>query len=348
MSARLEAGGASRDEVRVSLAAAMTLDLETGLFYRGARLGCINLLQTHPGGCTARCAYCGLTRERSGSYASKGFIRVRWPTLPFTRVLDAMVRTRDRFARICISMITRRGAARDLVDMAERIRSCLDTPISGLLCPTVTSRDELVAMRDVGVDRIGIAVDTATAELFDRLRGRRARGPHRWERYWDHFAEAVEVFGARMVGCHLIVGLGESEREMAGRLQHVRDVGGVTHLFSFYPEPGSPLGDHEPPPLGQYRRIQVARHLIDEGLADASGFSFDRSGRILSFGVDGSSLDEILASGKPFETSGCPGRDGRVACNRPFANSRPGPDLRNYPFALDPEDVARVRRQLWS
>lgn len=35
----------------------------------------------------------------------------------------------------------------------------------------------------------------------------------------------------------------------------------------------------------------------------------------------------------------------KVACNRPFANSRPGPDLRNYPFAPTPEDVARIREQ---
>jgi biotin synthase len=35
-----------------------------------------------------------------------------------------------------------------------------------------------------------------------------------------------------------------------------------------------------------------------------------------------------------------------VACNRPFGNEKPGNDLRNYPFALEAEDIALVRRQL--
>jgi len=336
------------DEVRVSLAAAMTLDLERGLFYRGARLGCINLLQTHEEGCTARCAYCGLTREREGDYSQKGFIRVRWPTLPSSVVLDAMKRTQDRFSRVCISMITRKKAASELVSMARRIRERQDTPISGLISPTVTGPDDLASMREAGIDRIGIAVDAATPEMFDAMRGRSIRGPHRWERYWHVFREALEVFGTGMVGCHLICGLGETERQMADRMQFVRELGGCTHLFSFYPEPGSPLEDRPPPPMGQYRRIQLARHLIDEGLAGADGFRYDTDDRIVSFGVDDRFLDEVVSSGAPFRTSGCPGRDGCVACNRPYANSRPGPDIRNYPFPLEADDVAKVRGELWS
>jgi biotin synthase len=336
------------DEVRISLAAAMTLGLEPGLFYRGARLGCINLLQTHEKGCTARCAYCGLTQERDGDYSSKGFIRVKWPTLPFTTVLDAMDGTQERFSRICISMITRKHAASELVSLARRIRDRLDTPLSGLISPTVTQKDDLEAMHEAGIDRIGIAVDTATPELFDAMRGRSIRGPHRWERYWQVFREGLEVFGTGMVGCHLICGLGESEREMAERFQFVRELGGCTHLFSFFPEPGSPLEDRTPPPMGQYRRIQLARHLIDEGIAEAGGFRYDGDGRILSFGLDEAVLDEVVSSGTPFRTSGCPGNDGCVACNRPFANSRPGPDLRNYPFSLEADDVRKVREELWS
>jgi biotin synthase len=74
---------------------------------------------------------------------------------------------------------------------------------------------------------------------------------------------------------------------------------------------------------------------------------FDGDGRLVSFGVPADRLEEVLSTGEPFRTSGCPGPDGEVACNRPFANSRPGPDLRNYPFPLDPDDLAKVRRELW-
>ncbi|MFO8090039.1 MAG: hypothetical protein R6U13_09415 [Desulfatiglandaceae bacterium] len=46
----------SPDYLRMSLAAALTLDLKKGLFYRGAKLYCINLLLTYENGCIARCA----------------------------------------------------------------------------------------------------------------------------------------------------------------------------------------------------------------------------------------------------------------------------------------------------
>jgi biotin synthase len=336
------------ESMRVSLAAAMTLGLERGLFYRNARLRCINLLMTHPEGCVARCAYCGLTRDRRVDYASKGFIRVKWPTFSLDTLIDAMVETQDRFSRICISMITRPRSATQVARAAERIRARLSTPISGLLSPTVLSRDELMAIRDADVDRVGIAVDAATPELFDAHRGRGVRGPHRWERYWEAFAECLEVFGRNMAGCHLIVGLGETEREMAECIQRVRDMGGLTHLFCFYPEPGSRLQERPQPPVGQYRRIQLARFLIDEDLTRADRFEYDARDRIVSFGLERPRIDAVVGTGRPFETSGCPGPDGTVACNRPFANCRPGPHIRNYPFALEPEDVARVAQELLS
>jgi biotin synthase len=54
----------------------------------------------------------------------------------------------------------------------------------------------------------------------------------------------------------------------------------------------------------------------------------------------------MIQYGEPFMTSGCPGPDGRVACNRPFGNERPGRPIRNYAFLPEPEDVALIRYQL--
>lgn len=78
------AGDAPRSpgHMRMSLAAAMTLGYKPGLFYRDARLYCINLLLTYPGGCGARCAYCGLSAERPKTDEGKSFVRVQWPTFP--------------------------------------------------------------------------------------------------------------------------------------------------------------------------------------------------------------------------------------------------------------------------
>jgi biotin synthase len=100
------------------------------------------------------------------------------------------------------------------------------------------------------------------------------------------------------------------------------------------------------PPLDVYRRIQLGCYIIDEGISDYEEFVFEtNSGRIVDYGVSKARLEEIIDSGMPFMTRGCAGEDGRVACNRPFANSPPGPELRNYPFTPTADDIKIIRGQ---
>ncbi len=336
----------SPEQVRLSLAAAMTLDLAPGQFYRGARLGCINLLLTYPDGCYANCAYCGLARERAGQYEDKSFIRVTWEVYSLDECIARMAEREDDLGRACVSMVTHPSAAADMVEVVRRIRAGSRIAISVLITPTLLSHEDLVALKEAGSDKVGIAIDAAREDIFDDLRGKGARGPHRWDRYWEFFAEALEVFGEGMVGSHLIVGLGETEKEMAEAIQRVRDMGGLTHLFSFFAEPESRLGELPQPPMGQYRRIQLARHLIDEDIARADEFHYDEHGAITSFQISDDELDRVIESGLPFMTSGCTGPDGSVACNRPYANSPPGPKIRNFPFKPTTEDLDGVRAEL--
>ncbi|MDD5207124.1 MAG: radical SAM protein, partial [Desulfobacterales bacterium] len=222
----------------------------------------------------------------------------------------------------------------------------VDIPVSLLIAPTVLKRQDLLDFKYAGADMIGVAIDLATPELFDRYRGKGVNGPHEWDRYWQCLADAVDIFGEWNAGSHFMVGMGETEKEMVQAIQAVRDMGGRTHLFSFFPEQDSALAHMEPPPLDQYRRIQLARHLIDHRISTAATFSYSPDGRILDFSLDQTILNDLIDSGEPFRTSGCEGYDGDVACNRPYANSRPGPNMRNYPFSPTPEDVQRIRRQM--
>ena len=90
----------------MSLAAAMTLGLKEGLFFRNARLYCLNLLLTYPEGCRANCAYCGLQKSREGAFGEKSFIRVAWPTYDLETIIQKTKEQKNRLFRICISMIT--------------------------------------------------------------------------------------------------------------------------------------------------------------------------------------------------------------------------------------------------
>jgi biotin synthase-related radical SAM superfamily protein len=338
----------SPEYLRMSLAAAMTLDFKQGLFYRNAKLRCINLLLTYAEGCRARCAYCGLSKKRPGSYDGKSFIRVTWPTYALEEIIGRISDRLNRVKRICISMITNKRAVKDTITVCRRLRSHLDVPISLLISPTTLKPGDLTDFKAAGADKIGVAIDLATPKLFDRFRGTGVGGPHKWDTYWQCLSDSIRIFGRGNAGPHLMVGMGETEKEMCEVLQHAKDMGGNTHLFSFYPEESSALAleGHVPPPMDQYRRIQLARYIIDSQLQQTANFTFTEGGQIASFGIPSGEIDAVIDSGRPFETSGCTGNDGQVACNRPFGNSRPGPNIRNFPFTLNQSDIKRVRRQM--
>jgi biotin synthase len=339
----------SPEHLRVSLAAAITLGLAPGIFHRNARLGCINLLLVYPGGCRANCAFCGLAREKYTEFYElrfEKFIRVAWRSWPLELILERLVQAPPWVDRVCISMVTHPRAKDDILTVCRRVAEATGLPVSLLIAPTVLKEGDLAAMKDAGAERIGVAIDAATPELFDHLRGNGVASLHRWEHYWSVYEQALAVFGQGMVGVHLIHGLGESEAELIGAIDRARDFGGSTHLFCFFPERFSALGQRPQPPASGYRRIQMARWLIDHAQARGGDMAFDEQGRVVDFGVATEVLESALASGRPFMTSGCPGADGEVACNRPYGNEKPGPDLRNYPFTLGLEDLVLVREQI--
>lgn len=333
----------SPEYLQTSLAASLTLGFQEGLFHRNAKLKGLNLLLHYEEGCLGRCHFCGLSRSRQEGPKGKTFIRVDWPLYPLDEILQR-AKGKDQIHRVCISMITHPKAFEDTIRVVEKFKEKTDLFISVLLTPTLIHQlDALERMKGAGTERIGIAIDAATPELFNRLRGKGVNGPHRWDHYWEVVRMGVEVFGKFYVGIHLIVGLGETEKEMVQAIQQGQEMGASTHLFSFFPEKGSPMENHPSPPLDQYRRIQLARWIINEGLGSIHQMRFDEDGKIVDFGMD---IEPLIRRGEPFMTSGCPGRDGKVACNRPYGNERPSGPIRNFPFLPEPEDIEEIRRQL--
>lgn len=329
--------------IKTSLAGAICLGMENGRFRRDAKCNCLNLLLTYEKGCAAKCSYCGLSCNRD-STAKPTFIRVKWPVYLLDDVLEALKADEHPFKRICVSMTTHPQAMQDTLAIISKCKERTNLPISGLLTPTVMKgKIDMAAVKEAGADRVGIAVDAATETLFETFRGTKVSGPHRWERYWEALEEAVEVFGKYYAGIHLIVGLGETEKEMVTAIDRAHRLGALTHLFSFFPEAGSKMANVLQPPLENYRRIQLARYLINEGLIDGTQVEYDADDRIIGYGID---IEPYLEKGLAFMTSGCPGLDGFLACNRPFGNERPSQPFRNYPFIPQAEDIALIRSQV--
>ena len=341
----------SPDYVQMSTAAAITLGLVPGKMHRTSCTHCLNLLVTYPEGCRANCAYCGLARHREEArdYADRNFIRVDWPTCRTDEVIARMKAGGDhgRFERMCISMITHPDSNADTFTLLERwVREVPQVPVSILSNPTTLGRDDLVRLKTLGADIFTVALDAVTPAIFERTRGKGVDSPHRYDQYWRTIEEAAEVFGPEKFGAHLICGMGETEHEILSVAQKIRDLGGHNHMFAFFPERGSLMEDWPPVDRGQWRRVQLARYLIDYRGVRIEAMAFDAEGRVTGFGVDEPTLEAVIGSGTPFRTSGCPGREDDVsACNRPYGDSSPT-DILSFPFALAKRDLARVRRQM--
>ncbi|MGB5492157.1 MAG: radical SAM protein, partial [Woeseiaceae bacterium] len=294
----------SPEYVQLSTAAAITLGIMGGRMYGCECTRCLNLLLTYPEGCRANCAYCGLARHREADrdYADRNFIRVDWPAVPMADIIDIVAKDPQNspFHRMCISMITHPRSEDDTFTVLEQWTDRIDPdaiPVSILSNPTTMTRADVQRTRDLGADIFTVALDAATPELFDRTRGKGVQSPHKWSKYWEIMLEARDIYGPQKFGAHIIVGMGETESEVLKVVQEIVDLGGHSHMFCFFPEQGS-LMDHLPAtPRDQWRRVQLARYLIDYRGVRVEQMRFDELGRVTDYGISGSELAEIVDAG---------------------------------------------------
>lgn len=335
----------SPDWVRVSMAAAMTLGLRPGRMFRGATCDCVNLLENYPAGCYANCTYCGLARERPGRARDNTFIRVGWPLFPTDLVAEAVAAHADRVGRVCVAMVQDRRACPDLIEIIRRLRRRSEVPVSALVTATLLDEARLQAIRDAGADIVGIGLDAASEAVFFRTRGRGARGPHDWTQHWAIARAARRIFGPYRVNCHVVVGLGETDRDLVDLFYALRAEEVAAYLFSFNPEPGTAMAGVPRPPLTRWRRIQLTKYLIEQAGLPREAIEFDADGALARVRASRTLVEACLAEGRAFMTNGCPDRHGRLACNRPFGSYRPGEAFRDYPFVPEAGDRPLLRAE---
>ena len=277
--------------------------------------------------CAMACGFCAQAR---GSRARRDALsRVVWPTHTTEEVVAALAHAPQSIGRICLQVTVHRNALEEAVATVRRLRQETSLPVSVSIRPPDV--DGVGALLRAGADAVGLGLDAPCERVY-----RSVKGPG-----WTPMLRLVEAscrrYGSR-VRVHLMVGLGETEQELCTIVQQVYDWGGTVGLFAFTPLPGTALQDQPQPSLGRYRRMQVARYLIHQGLVRSERFRFDPSGRLVDVGL--SDLEAVLADGKAFQTSGCP------ACNRPFYNERPGGPVYNYPRPLTDSEVAAALEAL--
>jgi biotin synthase len=265
--------------------------------------------------------------------------RVVWPEFSTEKVVARVVEAykKGNVQRACIQALNYPNAQKDLVNIAQSIRATCGIPISVSCQPL--SRKRIQALVEAGVNRISVALDAATEELFDKVKGASAGGPYRWKNHLKSLEEAVQVFGRNNVSTHLIAGLGEQEEDFVKLIQKCVDMGVYPAVFAFTPVLGTIMEHKTPPPIGTYRKLQLAQYLITHGMTLYEKMRFEK-GRLMDFGLQKTNLLKIVKSGEPFRTSGCPG------CNRPYYNERPGGIIYNYPKGLTENEIAEIEKVL--
>jgi len=288
--------------------------------------------------CTANCAFCTQARESktSANYLS----RVLWPPYPLEDVALKLKEVAPKIIkRICFQTINVPELREQLLEEIRVLkRANVRASISVAIHPV--SDKFFQELKDAGVDTVGISIDAATPELFDKIKGRDTGSPYTWDKHIDGLIRAQKIFGRGKVSTHLIIGLGETEKDATKFIQKMKDLQIIVALFALTPMRGTALEDAKPPSIGQYRRTQLARFLIVNNISTYEKMKFNRSGQIIDFGVPDSELKRIIADGLSFMTSGCP------HCNRPYYNEDPRGVLYNFPFRPNQEHIKRILDEL--
>ncbi|UCH32755.1 MAG: radical SAM protein [Candidatus Bathyarchaeota archaeon] len=324
-------------KIRVSSGSAIVLGLMEGVL--NAKPTTAYLLTYIESKCMANCGFCSQAKN-SESRADR-LSRVAWPVFATKQVLPKLRAAIDRkeIARVCIQALNYPTILEDLLALVKSIKyQRIDVPISVSCQPL--EKSQMTKLAEAGIQRIGIALDAATESIFNRVKGSLAGGPYDWNRQRAALLEALEVFGKNGVSTHLIVGLGETEREMIETIQWCVDHHIYPALFAFTPIHGIAMENSQPPTINRYRRIQLARYFLVHGMARFEEMIFGEKGLITGFGASRVQVRKAIQSGKPFLTSGCPN------CNRPYYNEKPSGPIYNFPESPTQSEIKRIENQL--
>jgi biotin synthase len=273
------------------------------------------------GRCLMNCAFCAQARESQAG--ALHLSRVTWPEFALADVLDRLPEAvaQGVIRRGCLQVTVTGDAFEQALGIVRAVKAASGLPFDVAILPR--DIEQVRQLLDAGADHIGFGLDAASERVFRQVKG------GSWRRALSLIEETAGAFPGRGA-VHLIVGLGETEREMVERMQWAHDRGLTVGLFAFTPVRGTHLADRPPPDLAAYRRMQAARWLTVHGWVRAEEMEFDEGDRLVRWAAP------VPIGAEAFRTSGCPD------CNRPFYNEQPSGPLYNYPRPLTAGEAAQA------
>ena len=325
------------EKIRISVGSASVLGLGAIGKFNDPPTTCY-IMTYKDGHCIANCAFC--PQARSSNSSEEMLSRVTWPVYSFKNFLSKLryLKSSKKFKRICIQTLNYPENFRDLLEIVSMIRNNSNTPISIAIPPM--SKEKLKKLKNAGVQRVGIALDGATPEIFNRIKGIEVDGPYRWDQHISNLMDALDIFSEEFVSTHVIIGLGETEREVIELIDRLHSLKILISLFAFTPIKGTRFEHKSQPSLFSFRKLQLGRYLIVNKDKNAKDFTFNLKGELVNFNINKTELHDIIYNTDAFLTSGCPG------CNRPYYTSKPSGPIYNYPRMLNEFEKQEIYKLL--
>ncbi|TXK35247.1 MSMEG_0568 family radical SAM protein [Nonomuraea sp. C10] len=209
-----------------------------------------------------QCTFCGI----GVSLAAGRTIAKKTPEM----LAEVSVAARDLDGAVDATLTTGSTATPDRGALyvgrcAQAVKEASGLPVQVQFEPP-SDLDVINRVRGMGVDSVGIHVETFDPEVLARV----APGKARWgiEAYFSAWERAVRVFGEGQVSTYVILGMGEDPDLTVDMCRRAVDMGVYPFIVPLRPVPGSLMEDERPPSAdyveGIYR--QVVPHMLRRGL----------------------------------------------------------------------------------
>lgn len=255
--------------------------------------------------CDNSCSFC---TQNSDNFSLS---RIKWSEYDLYQIVKIIKKNEILFDRICIQTTNYKDLSKDLLTCLILLKNNLSIPVS--LSTSITEPSFIQKAFESGIDNYNIPLDAATSSLF-HLHKKRS-----WKDIWDTFNNFKN--SSCKFSTHLIVGLGETEKEFYNALNKLNDLNITASLFAFTPLKNTPLEKKPPPDIQYYRRTQLLNFILTNNIN--IGHTLEK-GKI-RFKTTINELLKIKNINNVFSTLGCKG------CNRPYFNERPGKVIYNFP-----------------
>lgn len=279
-------------------------------------------------GCENKCVFCSQSIE-STSRKDK-LSRVLWPKFSKDDILVSLMNyNKGNIKRICVQAMGTNEALESSKEFIKYIKPSVKLPIS--LSAKVETEEEMRVLFDIGVNNVGLAIDAANKELYEKIKGNN----------FDEKVQFIKNMGNKYkdkISTHIIVGLGESHEDIFDLYEDLMRNNVTISLFAFTPIKGTKLENEKQPSIQDYRKVQLMTYLIKHGYKKEDFKFVNRELKCIN--NINSKENDYIKRGIPFLISGC--KD----CNRPYYNERPGGTIYNYSRQLTHKECLKAISEL--